>query len=60
MVAESSGSSRKLWNSLSSLMGKKKTSPMQEGLDAQGFLTSFKEKVENVRSSTAGSDPPHY
>ena len=60
MVAESSGSSRKLWNSLSSLMGKKKTSPMQEGLDAQGFLACFKEKVENVRSSTAGSDPPHY
>ena len=51
-VAESSGNS--------SLMGKKKTSPIQEGLDAQGFLRSFKHKVENVHSSTTGLDPPYY
>ena len=59
-VSESSGNARRIWNKLSILMGRKSSSPVQDGLNAKSFLDGFKDKVVSVRSSTAGSNLPDY
>ena len=60
IVDASSGSALKLWNSLSGVMGSKKLSPIVDQLDADTFLRTFEDKVKDVRTSTAGSDPTGY
>ena len=59
-VENSSGNARKLWNTLSSIMGDKKRSPIIDSLHADTFLQAFVAKVIDVRASTAGSDPTEY
>ena len=41
-------------------MGRKKKLPVQEDLNAGIFMNSFRDKVEKVRSTTSGSQPPQY
>ena len=60
LISESSGNARKLWNTLSSVMGKKKRSIIQENLTAELFLNGFSDKVSGVRSSTSGSPAPEF
>ena len=60
IVSESLGNARKLWNTLSSVMGKKQQSVVQTEFSAQEFLRSFAAKVSDVRSSTSGSAPPDF
>ena len=59
-VSESAGNARRLWNTLSAVMGKKKFSAIRDELTADLFLASFEKKVNDVRDSTRGSDPPEY
>jgi hypothetical protein len=59
-VENSSGNARKLWNTLSSIMGNKKRSPIIDSLNADTFLQTFEAKVKDVRASTAGSAPTEY
>ena len=47
-----------LWNSLSSVMDRNRGSSVQPGLTA--FSKFFSDKVDDVRSSTAGSAEPEY
>ena len=60
LITNSSGNARKLWNSLSSVMGRNRGSPVQPGLTADAFSKFFSDKVDDVRSSTAGSTEPEY
>jgi len=60
LISESSGNARKMWNTLSSVMGKKKRSVIQENLTAELFLNGFSDKVSGVRSSTSGSPAPEF
>src|SRR5260221_8467548 len=60
LIANSSGNARKLWNSLSAVMGKRKTTPAQNGLSAEGFLDCYQGKVAEVRASTSGYGQPDY
>ena len=60
LILNSSGNARKLWNSLSSVMGRNRSSSVQPGLTADAFLKFFSDKVDDVRSSTAGSAEPEY
>ena len=60
VVSESSGNAKKLWNSLSSLMGRKRRTAVQDGLSADEFLKCFADKVKDVRSTTSGSAPPNF
>ena len=60
LISESSGNARKLWNTLSSVMGKKKGSIVQENFTPELFLNSFMDKVSGVRSSTVGSPAPEF
>ena len=60
LISESSGNARKLWNTLSSVMGKKKRSIVQENFTPELFLNSFMDKVSRVRSSTVGSPAPEF
>jgi hypothetical protein len=41
-------------------MGRKQSPLFHDGLTADQFLNCFERKVADVRSSTAGSDPPDY
>ena len=59
-VENSSGNARKLWNSISAIMGSKKHSPAVDGLNAGIFLKTFEDKVKDVRASTEGSVPAEY
>ena len=59
-VSESSGNARRLWNSLSSLMGKGRNSSIQNDLSSQDFMSGFSKKVSDVRASTQGSPPPNF
>ena len=57
----SSGNARKLWNSLSSVMGRNRcSSTTSSGLTADLFAKFFCDKVSDVRSSTAGAADPEY
>ena len=60
LITNSSGNARKLWNSLSSVMGRNRGSPVQPGLTADAFSKFFSDKVDDVRSSTAGSAEPEF
>ena len=60
MIENSAGNARKLWNTLSSVMGKKRKSTIQDGLDAESFLRCFEDKINDVRASTAGAADPDY
>ena len=60
LISESSGNARKLWNTLSSVMGKKKGSIVQENFTPELFLNSIMDKVSGVRSSTVGSPAPEF
>ena len=56
-----SGNARKLWNSLSSVMGRNRcSSTTSSGLTADSFAKFFCDKVGDVRSSTAGGADPEY
>ena len=41
-------------------MGKKKTSPVQNGIDADVFLKCFNDKISDIRSATSGSGTPSF
>ena len=60
LISDSSGNARKLWNTLSSIMKKKKTSPVQDGIDADVFLKCFKDKISDIRSASSGSGTPSF
>ena len=60
LVDESSGNARKLWNTMSTMMGSKRRSPVQPDLSADIFLRAFCDKVDDVRSATAGSGDPRF
>ena len=60
LISDSSGNARKLWNTLSSVMGKKKTSPVQDGINADVFLKCFSDKIADIRSATSGSGTPSF
>ena len=60
LITNSSGNARKLWNTLSSVMGRNRGSPIQPGLTADAFSKFFSDKVDDVRSSTAGSAEPEF
>ena len=60
LVNEISGNARKLWNTLSTMMGSKRRSPVQPDLSADIFLRAFCDKVDDVRSATAGSGDPRF
>ena len=58
VVTETSGNAKKLWNTLSAIMGKQSKPAANIDLTAEMFLKSFMDKVDDVRSSTSDSDPP--
>ena len=61
LITNSSGNARKLWNSLSSVMGRnRQSSTISSGLTANSFAKFFRDKVCDVRSSTAGAADPEY
>ena len=61
IITNSSGNARKLWNSLSSVMGRnRQSSTISSGLTADSFANFFRDKVSDVRSSTAGAADPEY
>ena len=61
LITNSSGNARKLWNSLSSVMGRNRcSSTTSSGLTADSFAKFFCDKVSDVRSSTAGAADPEY
>ena len=60
LTSDSSGNARKLWNTLSLVMGKEKTSPVQNGIDADVFLKCFNDKISDIRSATSGSGTPSF
>ena len=61
LITNSSGNARKLWNTLSTAMGRNRSrSPAPSGLSAGSFSKFFNEKVDDVRSSTAGAAGPDY
>ena len=59
-IENSAGNARKLWNTLSTVMGKKQKSIVQDGLDAESFLRCFEDKINDVRATTAGAADPDY
>ena len=59
-IENSAGNARKLWNTLSTVMGKKQKSIIQDGLDAESFLRCFEDKINDVRATTAGAADPDY
>ena len=48
LISHSSGNARKLWNTRLSVMRKKKTSPVQNGIDADVFLKCFNDKISDI------------
>ena len=62
-VDDSRGNPRKLWKTLSNIMGKRRTSPTPASLDeltAEKFSKAFAKKVESVRTSTADAPRPDF
>ena len=53
------GDSRKLWRTLSSIMGNTKTANNSSGHTADEFAAFFAEKVDSVRQSTSSTPLPH-
>ena len=60
LVLESAGNARKLWNRISSLMGKNKKTPIRPGLDAHRFKKVFEDKITDVRDSTLHAAAPKF
>jgi len=58
-TADSKGDSRKLWRTMSGIMGEKQTSSDSGGFTADEFASFFVDKVEAVRQSTS-STPLHH
>ena len=58
-IADSKGNMKKLWKTMSDIMGEKSRSKSEENThSAEDFATFFANKVEAVRKSTA-TTPPH-
>ena len=61
LITNSSGTARKLWNSLSSVMGRNQcSSTTSSGLTADSFTKFICDKVNDVQFSTAGAADPEY
>ena len=58
-VADCRGKPVKLWTNLNSVLHRKKTSTTLAGLSAESFSKAFASKVNDVRTSTVASPPPH-
>ena len=58
-IADSKGDSRRLWRTMSGIMGEKQTSSDSGGFTADEFASFFVDKVEAVRQSTS-STPLHH
>ena len=62
-VADSRGNPKKLWNTLSSVMGKRRVTSSFSSLDelsAEGFSKAFVDKIESVRASTSTASKPDF
>ena len=60
-VEDSRGNPKKLWRTLSSILGKdKKNSSSSKELTANDFLKAFAEKTEGVRQSTSTASYPTF
>jgi len=60
-ILASAGNPRKLWNSVSTLLGKPVTpSTVPSTFSAADFLKFLEDKVGDVRSATANAPPPEY
>ena len=58
-IDDTQGDSRKLWRTLSSIMGDSKKASHSSGHTADEFATFFAEKVDGVRKSTSSTPLPH-
>jgi len=57
-IDDSKGDSRKLWRTLSSIMGDTKNTSNSSGHTADEFATFFSKKVDDVRQSTSSTALP--
>jgi len=46
---------RRGWTNLSAVLRREKTTPVANGLDAEGFAWAFSANLENVRSTTSAA-----
>ena len=61
LTTQHAGNSKKLWESLSSILRRdKQSSSPAESLSAETLSRFFVEKIEKIRAATDGSDPPTF
>jgi len=58
-IADCRGKPIKLWTNLNSVLRGEKSSATVDGLSAESFSKAFASKINDVRTSTAASPPPH-
>ena len=58
-ITDCRGKPIRLWTNLNSVLHREKSSATVDGLSAESFSKAFASKVDDVRTSTAASSPPH-